>query len=205
MAGSDDRVYWWNERAGVQVRTKQFVRRWPYLGAVFFLAGAIPVGRNAEPLHIVLLVVYGLGYVTFPYFLMPHRRMPVRLVFAVGMLLLGWAVLLTGASVYTLLYATLAIAMSMPTGWVLVLDGAALAGCGLLLLVHESAQGTPSDIGTVVGITTTMFFMGRLAQTVRRLRRANEEIAALAVGAERERLARDLHDILGHSLTTIAV
>ncbi|MEZ5090244.1 MAG: histidine kinase [Micropruina sp.] len=38
-----------------------------------------------------------------------------------------------------------------------------------------------------------------------RLRRAEERTAVLAVAAERERIGRDLHDILGHSLTTIAV
>jgi two-component system sensor histidine kinase DesK len=37
------------------------------------------------------------------------------------------------------------------------------------------------------------------------LREAREELAALAVTAERERMARDLHDVLGHSLTTITV
>lgn len=38
-----------------------------------------------------------------------------------------------------------------------------------------------------------------------RLRRAEERTAVLAVAAERERIGRDLHDILGHSLTTIAI
>lgn len=38
-----------------------------------------------------------------------------------------------------------------------------------------------------------------------RLRRAEERTAVLAVAAERDRIGRDLHDILGHSLTTIAV
>lgn len=37
------------------------------------------------------------------------------------------------------------------------------------------------------------------------LRQAEERTAVLAVAAERERIGRDLHDILGHSLTTIAV
>lgn len=37
------------------------------------------------------------------------------------------------------------------------------------------------------------------------LRVAEERTAVLAVVAERERIGRDLHDILGHSLTTIAV
>lgn len=37
------------------------------------------------------------------------------------------------------------------------------------------------------------------------LTRAREQIVDLAVSRERERLARDVHDILGHSLTVIAV
>jgi two-component system sensor histidine kinase DesK len=47
--------------------------------------------------------------------------------------------------------------------------------------------------------------MSRLVFAVRALRQANRRIGALAVAAERERMARDLHDILGHSLTTITV
>ncbi|WP_432559697.1 sensor histidine kinase [Granulicoccus sp. GXG6511] len=42
-------------------------------------------------------------------------------------------------------------------------------------------------------------------RTRRALRVAEERTAVLAVTAERERIGRDLHDILGHSLTTIAV
>ena len=37
----------------------------------------------------------------------------------------------------------------------------------------------------------------------RRLRKANEEIEHLAKVAERERIARDLHDVLGHTLSVI--
>jgi two-component system, NarL family, sensor histidine kinase DesK len=39
----------------------------------------------------------------------------------------------------------------------------------------------------------------------RRLRRADEEIERLATLAERERIARDLHDLLGHTLSVIVV
>ncbi|MFC0675348.1 sensor histidine kinase [Brachybacterium hainanense] len=39
----------------------------------------------------------------------------------------------------------------------------------------------------------------------RRLEAAEQRNAVLAVAAERERIGRDLHDILGHSLTTITV
>ena len=37
------------------------------------------------------------------------------------------------------------------------------------------------------------------------LARAHEELRALAVVAERERISRDLHDLLGHTLTLVAV
>ncbi|MFT4166515.1 MAG: sensor histidine kinase [Microlunatus sp.] len=38
-----------------------------------------------------------------------------------------------------------------------------------------------------------------------RLRRAEQQVATLSVAAERERIGRDLHDILGHSLTEISI
>ena len=39
----------------------------------------------------------------------------------------------------------------------------------------------------------------------RRLRKANEEVEHLAKVAERERIARDLHDVLGHTLSVITL
>ena len=39
----------------------------------------------------------------------------------------------------------------------------------------------------------------------RRLRRANEQVEQLAKVAERERIARDLHDVLGHTLSVITL
>jgi two-component system sensor histidine kinase DesK len=50
-----------------------------------------------------------------------------------------------------------------------------------------------------------MHAFGRQTETVRQLRSAQNELAALAVAEERNRVARDMHDILGHSLTVIAV
>lgn len=38
-----------------------------------------------------------------------------------------------------------------------------------------------------------------------RLQRAEQRVSTLSVAAERERIARDLHDILGHSLTAISI
>jgi two-component system, NarL family, sensor histidine kinase DesK len=45
----------------------------------------------------------------------------------------------------------------------------------------------------------------QVARTDAKLRRANAEIERLATVAERERIARDLHDVLGHTLTLIVL
>lgn len=49
------------------------------------------------------------------------------------------------------------------------------------------------------------FTFARQVLISRQLRQANEEIERLTQQAERERIARDLHDLLGHTLTVIAV
>lgn len=50
-----------------------------------------------------------------------------------------------------------------------------------------------------------MFGVSRLTQRNVELQAAQQEIRRLAVAEERARTARDLHDILGHSLTVVAV
>jgi len=47
--------------------------------------------------------------------------------------------------------------------------------------------------------------MGRLRATIAELQEAREQLARLAVTEERLRFARDLHDLLGHSLSVIAL
>jgi two-component system sensor histidine kinase DesK len=62
----------------------------------------------------------------------------------------------------------------------------------------------PALIFTVVTGTAGIFEAERNRAT-RRLLRADEEIERLAALAERDRIARDLHDLLGHSLSVIVV
>jgi two-component system sensor histidine kinase DesK len=69
-------------------------------------------------------------------------------------------------------------------------------------------DGQPANwelAGALIGLSFWMCaFMGNIRLT-RELEITRQELAVAAVTAERERIGRDLHDILGHSLTAIAV
>ncbi|MEV4534756.1 histidine kinase [Asanoa sp. NPDC049518] len=58
---------------------------------------------------------------------------------------------------------------------------------------------------SIVLAAFAMFGVTRMIDHNMRLTAANREIARLAVAEERARAARDLHDILGHSLTVITI
>jgi two-component system sensor histidine kinase DesK len=74
---------------------------------------------------------------------------------------------------------------------------------GLLLHVNGWTLFYSSLFPVIIGAGNT-FFAERNRMN-HRLRKANEEIENLAKVAERERIARDLHDVLGHTLSVITL
>lgn len=74
---------------------------------------------------------------------------------------------------------------------------------GLLMHLSPFETGQSSVFVLVVGIITISLV--RAVMTGQKLRAAQEEIARLAVMTERLRIARDLHDLLGHNLSLIAL
>jgi two-component system sensor histidine kinase DesK len=87
---------------------------------------------------------------------------------------------------------------------------AGVALCAVLCAVTLLARGAAG--GTVVGYTAPAAGIGALVLMLADLRARNKELvqtraelARLAVAEERARFARDLHDLLGHSLSVIAL
>lgn len=87
---------------------------------------------------------------------------------------------------------------------------AALAGVAVavatLVLVRELTVLTwlPTLFFSVMTAMISMYSSAYTAQS-EALARSRDEARRLAVVAERERIARDLHDLLGHTLTAVAV
>ena len=87
---------------------------------------------------------------------------------------------------------------------------AGVAVCTVLAAVVPALSGGGS--GDSIGYGTSAAGIGLLMLLIRDLRLRNDELSAaraelaeVAVSKERERFARDLHDLLGHSLSVIAL
>ncbi|WP_454301757.1 sensor histidine kinase [Salana multivorans] len=92
-------------------------------------------------------------------------------------------------------------ALVLPPRWAVVL-GATLAVFFLLMLVLVSTE--PGWVTWTLGVTLTtgaFVFVRRQRELVDRLREAQSELAERARTDERHRIAREMHDLVGHSLT----
>jgi two-component system sensor histidine kinase DesK len=127
------------------------------------------------------------------------------------------------------------LTLAVMTGLVLVLVGLVpelgmwwlimhvIVAAGLSLPVRLAAPACALLVGLAIGLawlvtgefdaellTQVAFAAGAIAVrqltlSVEQLRLAREELAGLAVAEERLRFARDLHDLIGHSLSTIVL
>ncbi|MEV6107822.1 histidine kinase [Streptomyces sp. NPDC051940] len=132
-----------------------------------------------------------------------HGRHPVRLALMAG---LTWLPVPFFGEVWLgvagFLAGPLLLALPRRLAWPAVaLVAAGVAGAG-------AALGLPGAVTvnyTVSTLVTGLVVYGllRLAQIVRELQEARQRLARAAVVEERLRAARDLHDLLGHSLAAI--
>lgn len=71
-------------------------------------------------------------------------------------------------------------------------------------LAYRFAAFTPAAvISPIIGLST--LYARERRESNARLRMAQDQVERLATIAERERIARDLHDLLGHTLSTITL
>ncbi|WP_435865173.1 sensor histidine kinase [Streptomyces spectabilis] len=105
-------------------------------------------------------------------------------------------------------YVAVSAGAVLPTGqalWVIP------AVTGAMTAIGVYAQGVgAADLITGLGVTTflvgfAMTGVRHLIRTTVQLRQARATVAQLAANEERLRLARDLHDLLGHSLSLITL
>lgn len=153
-------------------------------------------------LSLAMLVFVGLYFYCF---YLPYRRMlwPIIGMYAISCAVTPW----NPGSVA--LFSYVGFFLGFAYRWPVAL--AAVLGIIATLAVFQWGVGTHWDLffhyGTVIVATVAIF--GRVERLRQRHaaaeRRSAEEIERLATSVERERIARDLHDILGHTLSSIVL
>ncbi|MBZ4323135.1 sensor histidine kinase [Streptomyces sp. SCA2-4] len=135
---------------------------------------------------------------------------PGRRQFAIlaGLYVLSLLMVMTlgGAWLTLLVYVSISSAVLMPVRWAV----RAIAVVGATVLALGLLNGA-TDSGLFIVLTATVLGGGamtavvQMGRTMRELREARAAVAQLAANEERLRLARDLHDLLGHSLSLITL
>lgn len=196
--------------------TRPGARRW-YLGALVGLTwlvnsgielfGYYP-GSGDRVIIVLLLVLIAVVFAVIPplnWGMPPRVRLlaPTAL-WALSFTLLPWL----DWGVYSLwTYVGVAAAMSLVRmRWVF----AYIAVLTVAAVIFELRDGVTGDAlfalpAIIASVSLMMAAFARQIQSTNQLRATQHEMARLAVEQERSRVGRDMHDILGHSLTVITV
>ncbi|HEX6820780.1 MAG TPA: sensor histidine kinase [Candidatus Sulfotelmatobacter sp.] len=174
-----------------------------YLG-FFFID---PVMSHAG-LRIWLLDLAGATLFLFLYFGLFALQSPRAAIHIGGMVVLGMLFLpINGGACTFFIFASAMLPFSVKTQTAAFLGLAivAIVGAieGLLLHLNGWTLFYAAVFPMIIGAGNTVF--AERNRMNRKLRKANEEIEHLAKVAERERIARDLHDLLGHTLSVITL
>jgi two-component system sensor histidine kinase DesK len=178
----------------------------PYLWLVY--AAFVPVGLwfgdlppRVVAVQLVLLAAFLVLYVTGY-----GRRGRAALLIAGATALLGAIAAPYPSAITYFIYAATFVAWGVPARQAYAIIG----GYPLAILLVAWRTGLPRwaaataiVFSVVVGLANV--FTANEKRANARLREANDEIERLAKIAERERIGRDLHDVLGHTLSLITL
>ena len=180
------------------------------LGPVVDLAGAEDPPARAAAIALALAAFVALYLALLPP-VAPIARLGARGIQG-GVALLaaiaGLTLVLGAPASFSLLYVYVVAAAgvllpSTAAGAVIAVTAAGV-GAGLAATGADNAT-VAAHVLTILAVGLLMTALGRETQANRELRAAREELARLAVAEERLRIARDLHDLLGHTLSVIAL
>lgn len=198
---------------------------WPIFTALWLM---FPIGSVVEmvqsdpgPFPLVAFLISMAAFVAVFFWLMlaypfrgkessaSGRRTRIALLAALAALALYLELGYGSGIPYHFMFVVLAAAVTLPTlhaagavlATTLAVSGLYVLRAGLETLVPTWESAVAPFL--IVGLS--MIIVSRLVVTVRELQAAREEISRLAVSEERLRFARDLHDLLGHSLSLITL
>jgi two-component system sensor histidine kinase DesK len=159
-------------------------RYWLVCGAIYAVFLAIYVGymsaHSTRQRHLLLAAFYVLGVVSIP--------------------------INSGSSsffVYSAAFLPFVVASTSTVVAIMVAQCLGVAVEGALLHLNPITMAATILFTVVVG--TSNVFVAQQKRSNYKLSRAHDEIEQLAALAERERIARDLHDVLGHTLSVIVL
>jgi two-component system sensor histidine kinase DesK len=195
--------------------TREHVPNWarfwswagPVFGALWVLAPTAAFAATDPSWWQVALVAAGVPAFAALFLLAVMTRRPV-LRPVLGMLAIAVVLTLAADDAFAWLFAWAGSAAGVR------LSGppAAKAATAITALAAATLAVAAPEGGLVLGITSAVFATSALWLLIGGLLRANEalrdaraELAELAVAEERLRFSRDLHDLLGHDLSLIAL
>ena len=146
----------------------------------------------------------------FPVPMVMPREVPwAGLIGAVG---LSVAILAVGGShgsnwVSALVIASAAVGRTLPTLRLVVLGAAVCTAAGITVYLIQGTLNSSNSLAFIAPLVAACFAYSasRRVELVSKLRETRAELARMAVADERLRIARDLHDLLGHSLSLITL
>ncbi|MGH3623747.1 MAG: sensor histidine kinase [Sciscionella sp.] len=189
-------------------------RRGVFGAAVFLFFLISPVSDAFDTPHspvyralmLADVLIYGVSYPLVLWFgaSASHR---LRILLVAWMFLLGTCIAVIAMDAEQLIFLTYAIVTAL---MLLPLRSGRVIGLATVcaqILAELLTTGTIrwGNVWTLGLLTIGMSSFFHLLNTIELLRAARQDVAELAVAEERSRLARDLHDVLGHSLTTITL
>jgi two-component system sensor histidine kinase DesK len=192
------------EKKGIFVRHDRASYIWLAYSVFYFVD---PILRHNALYWLECMSVFAVFVALYVAYVQTHSDR-LRLALISGMFVLGVAMTPVNDGAISFMFYTAALlpfsVTSVPIVFgVILAESAVLIGMGGLLHHRLMSYSLSAFMMLVVG--SGNFMIAQQKRAAMKLNAAREENAALAALADRERIARDLHDVLGHTLSVIVL